>query len=54
MLAETLDREPDSSDVIAVIDTMAEWFELVLEDVGIMPSSIPTLLRWQYDHMNFQ
>jgi hypothetical protein len=50
MLAETLDRNPDSSDVTGVIDTMAEWFELVLEDMGIMPSSIPSLLRWQYLH----
>jgi len=50
MLAEALDREPDSSDVIGVIDTMAEWFELVLEDIGIEPASIPSLLRWQYLH----
>jgi len=50
MLAEALDREPDSSDVIEVIDTMAEWFELVLEDIGVEPASIPSLLRWQYLH----
>jgi hypothetical protein len=54
MLAETLDREPDSKDVTEVIDTMAEWFEIVLENIGIMPATIPTLLRWQYDHQNYQ
>jgi hypothetical protein len=48
MLAEALDREPDSLLVMEVIDTMAEWFELVLEDMGIEPASIPSLLRWQY------
>jgi hypothetical protein len=30
-----------------VIDEMAEWFEEVGELVGIQPSAIPTLLRWQ-------
>lgn len=50
MLAEALDRPEDSIDVTSVIDTMAEWFELVLEDMGIEPASIPSLLRWQYLH----
>lgn len=31
----------------AVIDTAADWFEEVLDNIGIQPSSIPTLLRWQ-------
>ena len=30
-----------------VIDTVAEWFEDVLENVGMQPTFIPTLLRWQ-------
>jgi hypothetical protein len=30
-----------------VIETMAEWFEDVLENIGMQPSVIPTLLRWQ-------
>ena len=30
-----------------VIDTVAEWFEDVLENVGMQPTVIPTLLRWQ-------
>lgn len=48
MLGEALDRAPDSSDVTEVIDTMAEWFEDVLDVAGIMPVAIPALLRWQY------
>jgi len=31
----------------AVIDATADWFEGVLENMGITPSAIPTLLRWQ-------
>jgi len=31
----------------AVIDTTADWFEKVLDNIGIQPSSIPALLRWQ-------
>jgi predicted ATP-dependent Lon-type protease len=53
MLAEALDREPDSLLVMEVIDTMAEWFELLLEDMGIEPASIPSLLRWQYLHSDY-
>jgi hypothetical protein len=53
MLGEALDREPNSSDVTGVIDTMAEWFDLVLEDMGIEPASIPSLLRWQYLHSDY-
>jgi hypothetical protein len=30
-----------------VIDAVAEWFEDVLENVGMQPTVIPTLLRWQ-------
>jgi hypothetical protein len=53
MLAETLDRPEDSIDVTGVIDTMAEWFELLLEDMGVEPASIPSLLRWQYLHSDY-
>ena len=31
----------------AVIDTTADWFEDVSGSIGIIPSAIPTLLRWQ-------
>jgi hypothetical protein len=30
-----------------VIDTVANWFEDVLKNVGMQPTVIPTLLRWQ-------
>ncbi len=50
MLGEALEKEPGSAEVVEVIDTMAEWFELLLEDMGIEPASIPSLLRWQYLH----
>jgi len=29
------------------IDTVAQWFEEVLDVIGVQPSSIPTLLHWQ-------
>ena len=48
MIGEALDRHPDSADVTKVIETTAEWFEILLESMGVQPSSIPTLLRWQY------
>jgi hypothetical protein len=31
----------------AVIDATADWFEEVLQTMGITPSCIPTLLRYQ-------
>jgi hypothetical protein len=54
MIAEAMEDDilPDDPQVIAVIDVMAEWFELVLEDMGLEPASIPALLRWQYLHVN--
>jgi hypothetical protein len=53
MLGEALEKEPNSTEVVEVIDTMAEWFELLLEDMGIEPASIPSLLRWQYLHGDY-
>jgi len=55
MIAEAMEDDilPDDPQVIAVIDVMAEWFELLLEDMGIEPVSIPSLLRWQYLHSNY-
>jgi hypothetical protein len=53
MLGEALEKEPSSAEVVEVIDTMAEWFELLLEDMGIEPASIPALLRWQYLHSDY-
>jgi hypothetical protein len=48
MIGETICREPSSSYVAEVIETMAKWFDFVLEDIGVEPSAIPALLRWQY------
>ena len=53
MLGEALDKEPGSAEVVEVIDTMAEWFDLLLEDMGLEPASIPSLLRWQYLHSDY-
>jgi len=53
MLGEALEKEPGSAEVVEVIDTMAEWFEVLLEDIGIEPDSIPSLLRWQYLHSDY-
>ena len=53
MLGEALDKEPGSTEVVEVIDTMAEWFDLLLEDMGLEPASIPSLLRWQYLHSDY-
>ncbi len=53
MLGEALEKEPSSAEVVEVIDTMAEWFELLLEDMGLEPASIPSLIRWQYLHSDY-
>ena len=41
----------------AVIDATADWFEDVAQSIGIIPSAIPTLLRWQahqHEHLDGQ
>jgi hypothetical protein len=50
MLGETLDYPPGHPKVDATIEAMAQWFELLLENMGIQPSSVPALVRWQYWH----
>jgi len=49
MVESALETAPpnEEAEAQAVIDATADWFEIVLEDMGIQPSSIPTLLRWQ-------
>jgi len=49
MIESALETAPpnEEAEAQAVIDATADWFEIVLEDIGIQPSSIPTLLRWQ-------
>ena len=49
MIESALETAPpnEEAEAQAVIDATADWFEEVLEQIGIQPSSIPTLLRWQ-------
>jgi hypothetical protein len=54
MLAEKLNKDPGDQLVTDVIEATAIWFEYVLEDMGIMPSAISSLLRWQHFHSEYQ
>jgi hypothetical protein len=47
MLAEGMECEPGDPKVAAAIEKTAEWFEIVLETMGLQPSAIPALVRWQ-------
>ena len=49
MIEDALQTAPpnEEAEAQAVIDATADWFEQVLDQIGITPSSIPTLLRWQ-------
>jgi hypothetical protein len=49
MVQDAINRSPDDTEIMAqfVIDATADWFEDVLQHMGITPSCIPTLLRWQ-------
>ena len=47
MLAEGMGCEPSDPQVAAAIEKTAEWFEIVLETMGLQPSAIPALVRWQ-------
>jgi hypothetical protein len=47
MLAEGMECEPSNPKVAAAIEKTAEWFEIVLETMGLQPTAIPALVRWQ-------
>jgi membrane-bound ClpP family serine protease len=49
MIENAIQTSPpdDEAEAQAVIDATADWFEEVLQSIGIQPSSIPTLLRYQ-------
>ena len=50
MIEYAINHSPsDDEETIAqnVIDATADWFEEVLQSIGITPSCIPTLLRYQ-------
>ena len=55
MVENALQTAPpdDEAEAQAVIDATADWFEEVLEKIGIQPSCIPTLLRWQAHQHEF-
>jgi hypothetical protein len=50
MLAEGMQCEPEDPKVAAAIEKTAEWFEIVLETMGLQPSAITALVRWQHWH----
>ena len=48
MVEDALQTAPNEEAAArAAIYAVAEWFDEVLQHMGITPSSIPTLLRWQ-------
>jgi hypothetical protein len=47
-LGQALECEPDNEKVTLVLETMATWFEYALEHIGMQPSVIPCLIRWQF------
>ena len=49
MVEDAINRSPDDPEIMSqnVVDSVADWFEEVLQSIGITPSAIPTLLRWQ-------
>jgi hypothetical protein len=47
-LGQALECEPDDEKVTLVLETMATWFEYALEHIGMQPSVIPCLIRWQF------
>jgi hypothetical protein len=50
MLAEGMGCKPSDPEVAAAIEKTAEWFELVLDTMGLQPTAIPALVRWQHWH----
>ena len=55
MIEDTVCNSPDNSRIIAqnIIEVTADWFEEVIQQIGVQPSSIPTLLRWQAHHHEY-
>ena len=49
MVTEYLETAPPNTEAeaTAALDAVADWFEEVLCVMGVTPSAIPTLLRWQ-------
>ena len=55
MVEDAINRSPDDPEIMSqnVVDSVADWFEEVLDQIGIQPSCIPTLLRWQAHQHEF-
>lgn len=49
MVMEYLETAPPDTEMEAraAICAVADWFDELLETMGVMPSAIPALLRWQ-------
>ena len=48
VMAELETAPPDTkAEAQAAIYAVADWFDELLETMGVMPSAIPALLRWQ-------
>ena len=49
MVMENLEIAPPNTEAEAqaAICAVADWFDELLETIGVMPSAIPALLRWQ-------
>jgi hypothetical protein len=43
MVEDAINRSPDDEEIMAqfVVDSVADWFEEVLDQIGITPSHIP-------------
>ena len=56
MVTEYLETAPPNTEAEAkaAIDAVADWFEEVLDVMGVTPSAIPTLLRWQAHQHEYQ
>jgi len=56
MVTEYLETAPPDTELEAkaAIDAVADWFEEVLDVMGVTPSAIPSLLRWQAHQHEYQ
>lgn len=55
MVTESLDTAPPDSEAEAqaAIYAVADWFDELLLVMGVTPSSIPCLLRWQANQHDY-
>lgn len=55
MVIEYLETAPPNTEAEAqaAIHAVADWFDELLETMGVMPSAIPALLRWQANQHDY-